>query len=107
MEIHFYDSLVDMMNHEFSKDRYYSWCDTEEAIKNKAPHIATLQMALMNTRLIEMGYRIFVHDKFGKFEITLESCERLERELKSEHNIFKLWENGAFCKLEDFNAKEN
>lgn len=52
-------------------------------------------------RLIsEYGYRIFVHDNVLNFdncyEIKVGDNERMNREIRLGHNIFKMWRAGEF-----------
>lgn len=92
-EIHFYTFYQDAA--------YASWCSTELAISQDIDFIPTMQMGLLDVRLItECGYRIFIHDKpcaVGKcYEIKLGQNERTNREIKEHHNLFKMWNAGEF-----------
>lgn len=92
MEIHFHDHMIDFA--------YHSWIETSKAIESREPIIHTTQMALMSTQLLLMGYRIFVHE-FNKkpYEIRLGANECTDKEIRIGHNLFKMWENGAFIKV--------
>lgn len=94
MEIHFYEHVTNIPK---EVSYYQCWYETEKAIKNMEPYIVTTQMALMNTRLIESGYKIFVHSSDGNmYEIKLGKNTCTDKEIRREHNIFKIWENGGF-----------
>jgi len=59
--------------------------------------IATTQMCYLDTRWLEEGYRIFVHDHTGMFEIVLgEGNERTNREIRYANSLFNLWRGGEF-----------
>ena len=116
-EIHFFSSWYDKMDWEF-KHRYltrenvlYSLGDYEECEEalniarsrfesdaNKYNKVCTTtQMCFLSTEWLEYGYRVFVHDKSGQFEIKLgPDNERTDREIRIAHDIFKIWRNGGF-----------
>ena len=77
--------------------------EIEAAIKLKKD-IDTYLVCMISTDLFNKGYRIFVHDDVhDKFEITLGSCDRTDRELRMGHNLEKMLLSGAFylkCGLE-------
>ena len=55
-------------------------------------------MGLLSTRLIENGYRIFVHeDGGGSYELRLGGCDRTDKEIRPAHNLFRMWQAGAFA----------
>ena len=59
--------------------------------------ITTTQMCFLETRWFDEGFRIFVHDHTGTFEIVLgESNERTDREIRYANNLFNLWRGGEF-----------
>ena len=77
--------------------RLFSWRATEYAINNKKPNIITTQMGLLDARLWEIGYRIFVVDNYGKYEIKIGADnERTSREIRPVHNLFQMWKSGEF-----------
>lgn len=60
----------------------------------------TTQMSFLSTEWFEKGFRIFVHDSTGCFEIKLGSDnERTKREIRKGHDLFKMWKNGEFEKV--------
>lgn len=58
---------------------------------------ATLQMCFLRTTWFELGFRIFVHDNTGEFEIKLGQNDRTDREIRMGHNLYKLWYAGGFA----------
>jgi len=105
-EIHFFES-------EMSANAWYSYHwgpDTKmardyenmDAIQRNTPEgdvtIATTQMCFLSTLWIEYGFRIYVHDRTGDFEIVLgEGNERTSRHIRRGHNLYRLWCNGEFA----------
>ena len=60
--------------------------------------LVSTQMCFLSTDWFLYGYRIFVHDETGKYEITLGGKnERTDREIRMAHNLFKMWRNGCFA----------
>lgn len=72
---------------------YYStlWCIEEEDER-----ISSTQVILCTTKLFELGYKIFVHDFKGIYEIKLGKNDCTNREIKMSHNLPKLILNGEF-----------
>ena len=67
--------------------------------------IGTTQMCFLSTRWFEDGFRVFVHDRTGTFEIVLgEGNERTDRHIRLGHNLFRMWENGEFGLSEEKGA---
>ena len=94
MEIVFHNRVVFPTDND---DMLYSWPATKYAIEHKEPIINTTQMGLLSAELWEKGYRIFVIDKDGKYEIKVgENNERTRREIRPTHALFKMWESGEF-----------
>ena len=83
-----YDPVSEIIHHG-----YYStlWCIEEEDER-----IGTTQVILCTTKLFELGYRIFVHDFKGIYEIKLGKNDCTNREIKMSHNLPKLILNGEF-----------
>ena len=60
-------------------------------------YLVTIQMCYLDTRWFEEGFRIFVHDHTGTFEIVLGGeNERTSREIRYGHNLYRLWIGGEF-----------
>lgn len=94
MDIIFHNRVVFPTDND---NMLYSYPATESAIKTKQPIINTTQMGLLSAELWEAGYRIFVIDKDGKYEIKVGGeNKRTQREIKTTHNLFKMWQNGEF-----------
>ena len=117
-EIHFFSSWYDKMDWEF-KHRYltrennvldslgdYEECEEalsiararfeKDSTKYNKVYVTT-QMLFLDTDWIEYGFRIFVHDKTGQFEIKLgEGNERTNRYIRPSHMLWKMWRNGEF-----------
>ena len=57
-------------------------------------------MGMLSTELIELGYRIFVHESDVDFyEIVIGgNNERTNKDLRMAHNLFKMWRANAFRK---------
>ena len=93
-EIHFYYDLKD--SPDFGT--FIDWQETEEAILRGDTIIHTSQMGLltMSSKLFDAGYRIFIWDDHGEFELTLGDCARTNREIRYAHNHFKMWVSGEF-----------
>lgn len=99
-EIHFYSS----MNYAFSvmgPQLHNGWEGTLKALQEGIPIIHTLQMGILtySALIFDAGYRIFIYDKYGEFELTLGNCARTNREIRYGHNHFKMWVSGEFTNL--------
>lgn len=95
-DIHFYESAWDIPDGSVP---YHGWREAEQAIREGVPEIATTQMGLLSTELIvEHGYRVFVHPADGDpYEIQLGGeCTCTGKELRPAHNLFRMWQAGAF-----------
>lgn len=120
-EIHFFtdyhESLIWMCDHKYLnkglfnnpilealtdyKDVYAALNNTKDLFAKDETHYSkvyvTTQMCFINTEWFEYGFRIFVHDDTGSFEIKLgPGNERTDRYIKMAHNLFRMWENGEF-----------
>ena len=99
-EIHFYSST------DYTTDStclyLVGWENTLYAINAGDTIIHTLQMGLLtiSSKLFDVGYRIFIHDDHGEFELTLGDCARTNREIRYAHNHFKMWISGEFTNYE-------
>lgn len=74
----------------------YDYYSTLQYIEEEEEKIASTQVILCTTKLFELGYRIFVHDFKGIYEIKLGKNECTNREIKMSHNLPKLILNGEF-----------
>lgn len=93
-EIHFY---------EYDKEElvFHSWNTTKNQIRIGESTIHTTQMGLLDTELIDLGYRIFIHESETEFyEISLGgNNKRTDKAIRPAHNLFKMWQAGAFAKM--------
>lgn len=93
-EIHFYESQRGR-----SPCTTGSWKETEELIRQGARFIQTYQMGLLGMCLIESGYQVFIHERDGEtYELRLGNCDRTEKEIRPAHNLFRMWQAGAFSR---------
>lgn len=93
-EIHFYESQQAMPD---GPSVAYGWHETEEMIRAGYRRIDTAQMGLLSTRLIADGYRIFVHPRDGsRYELRLGGNDCTDKEIRPAHNLFRMWQAGAF-----------
>lgn len=106
-EIHFFeyeDDEDDWVMHQQIEDKSVWVANDFADMKYIAGHlsevreyVATIQMCYLDTRWFEEGFRIFVHDHTGSFEIVLgDGNERTSRYIRYGHNLFRMWENGEF-----------
>lgn len=97
-EIHFYYDLENTPDF----GTFIDWKETEEAILRGDMVIHTTQMGLLtiSSKLFDAGYRIFIWDDHGEFELTLGNCARTNREIRYAHNHFKMWVSGEFTNYE-------
>ena len=91
--IHFYEYEPDI-------PIFHCWKTAQKQIEINKSTIHTTQMGLLHTKLFEFGYRIFIHELVDEsYEIVLgKDNERTNREIKMEHNLFKMWQSGEFVK---------
>ena len=106
-EIHFFENEGDMyewVRHQDLKSRPMWIANDFAEMKYIADHLSevhkdvvTIQMCYLDTRWFEEGFRIFVHDHTGTFEIVLGGGnERTTREIRYGHDLYKLWIGGEF-----------
>ena len=73
------------------------WHNTEVAFARGDEQIHTLQMGFLTTDLFLKGYQVFVTDFDGTYEIKPGNGNtRTGREIRQDHNLFRLWFNGEF-----------
>lgn len=95
MEIHFYEEVSELPENVIF---LHGWYETEMEIRRLLPEIHTTQMGILNTKLLDMGYRIFIHPMGNgeEYEISYGGNTCTDKEIRPIHNLFKMWENGAF-----------
>ena len=96
LEIHFYQNEARIPE---GRIPCHGWDETERAVAALEPMVVTTQMGLLSTRLVtESGYRVFVHPAEGDgYEISLDGkCACTDKELRPAHNLFRMWQAGAF-----------
>lgn len=98
-EIHFYYDESDI---PYGEPHYTDWLGTLTGIEEGDYKIHTTQMGLLtiSSKLFDAGYRIFIYDDHGEFELTLGNCARTNREIRYTHNHFKMWVSGEFTNYE-------
>jgi len=106
-EIHFFekrDDEDDWILIQEMKDIFVWVANDFASMKDIVDHfsevrecIATTQMCYLDTMWFDDGYKIFVHDHTGTFEIVLgEGNERTSRHIRYGHNLYRMWTNGEF-----------
>lgn len=108
-EIHFFENEYEEKNwvkHQGIEGRPVGVFNDFDCMKYTVDHpsqvhedevIVTTQMCYLDTRWLEEGFRIFVHDHTGVFEIVIgDGNERTNRFIRYAHNLFRMWENGEF-----------
>jgi len=106
-EIHFFENEDDEFDwnlHQEMDGRTCHFANDFAKMKYIAGHlpefdgvICTIQMGYLDTRWFEEGYRIFVHDHTGVFEIVLgDGNERTSRHIRYAHCLYRMWLNGEF-----------
>ena len=111
-EVHFFDSLygrdkwivlqmIDGKPSPYGATDYVSMDKLQKNIPDGDVVIVTTQMCFLSTQWFQNGFKIFVHDKTGEFEIVLGGGnERTDRYIWPYNNLFRMWENGEFGLLE-------
>ena len=96
-EIHFYEYCCSVTKRNSC---LHEWIPLKLAIASGQEIINTTQMGMLSTELIELGYRIFVHESDVDFyEIVIGgNNERTNKDLRMAHNLFKMWRANAFRK---------
>lgn len=90
-EIHFYKDEC------FEHDAIKSHNQTTDAIKEGNTIIHTYAIsALSFSYLLDMGYRIYLHENNKSFEIKLGHVVATDREIRKAHNIRTIWIGGGF-----------
>ncbi|MCM1218415.1 MAG: hypothetical protein NC548_28340 [Lachnospiraceae bacterium] len=95
MSIDFFERESDIPS---DKPHLNGWYETKKEIEKMSPRIITTQMGLLGTELIEMGYRVYVHPANEEsYEIRMDDlCTCTEKEIRPAHNLFRMWQAGAF-----------
>lgn len=86
--LYLYDPEYEIVLHGYYSTLWY--------IEEEEERIVSTQVILCTTKLFELGYRIFVHDFKGIYEIKLGKNDCTNREIKMSHNLPKLILNGEF-----------
>lgn len=90
-EIHFYKDEC------FEHDAIKSHNQTRDAIKEGNIIIHTYAIsALSFSYLLDMGYRIYLHENNKSFEIKLGHVVATDKEIRKAHDIRTIWIGGGF-----------
>ena len=93
--------LTDCISYAYSSENLYSascfvtYEDTKEAIESGNDLIYTTSMANFSFDLLDMGYQIFLVKNCKVVEIK-PGMPELEKDLRREHNILRLFLGGMF-----------
>jgi len=88
VEIHFWEDEI--YNPEGC---IHGWVETKWALLARQPLIHTTQMGCLSTNLLEIGYRVFLGESK---EIKLGKNDCTGRDIRTGHNLFKLWDACEF-----------
>lgn len=93
-EIHFHKDMIDLM---WVETYYTTHNDTIENIKNGEEIIHTTAISALDFAwLIDLGYKITLHEN-GKSAICCEgNTELTEKEIRKAHDIRRIWIGGGF-----------
>jgi len=92
--------ILDERNIKDNKVVYHGYYNSCYALFCHEEKIFTTQIALLDTKLFNKGYKIFIREYDGStFEIKL-GCNntRTNKEIKESHNLQKLLLSGIFSK---------
>ena len=93
-EIHFWKDEC------FEYDVIKSHNQTTNAIKEGHTFIHTYAIsALSFSYLLDMGYRIYLHENDKSFEIKLGDVVATDKEIRKAHDIRTIWIGGGFNKF--------
>ena len=91
-EIHFYKDMV-----EDDSCVKKSHNDTVSAIENGCECVLTYALsALCFERLLEKGYRVYLHENNRFFEIKEGNVEATDKWIEKGHNVLRMWVAGVF-----------
>lgn len=79
--------------------------DTDAAVARGNGIVHTTQGCALEdaTRILEAGGRVFVHDFCADgvtpdmYELKLGACPRTDKEIRVEHNLFRIWRGNGFA----------